>query len=180
MSFRHGSKFCPLLNGLWVRTMTNFSHLNPFPCVYALEIPELNGGMGKSPFPAMSQRTPIWFSPFFRHQQPAQHQEKNLWHAALDSCPHRMAPLSIGSIKDGCLKCRYHGWTFSTATWITWITWRRDQNWLVDCLGRVFLGVSKGLYRWSPDFGGFKRHYFWDVVGPNKREMDPCWGIQRW
>jgi hypothetical protein len=127
--------------------MTNFSHLNPFPCVYALEIPELNGGMGKSPFPAMSQRTPIWFSPFFRHQQPAQHQEKNLWHAALDSCPHRMAPLSIGSIKDGCLKCRYHGWTFSTATCITWITWRRDQNWLVDCLGRVFLGVSKGLYR---------------------------------
>ncbi|CAL1160933.1 unnamed protein product [Cladocopium goreaui] len=42
-------------------------------------------------------------------------QEKNLWHAALDACPHRMAPLSIGSIKDGCLKCRYHGWTFSTA-----------------------------------------------------------------
>lgn len=32
--------------------------------------------------------------------------------AARDRCPHRLAPLSIGSVVDGTLQCRYHGWRF--------------------------------------------------------------------
>ena len=32
--------------------------------------------------------------------------------AAPDRCPHREAPLSIGTVEDGCLTCAYHGWTF--------------------------------------------------------------------
>lgn len=32
--------------------------------------------------------------------------------AAPDRCPHREAPLSLGTIEDGCLVCAYHGWTF--------------------------------------------------------------------
>ncbi len=32
--------------------------------------------------------------------------------AALDRCPHREAPLSLGHVEDGCLVCAYHGWTF--------------------------------------------------------------------
>lgn len=32
--------------------------------------------------------------------------------AARDQCPHRLAPLSIGSIVDDTLQCRYHGWRF--------------------------------------------------------------------
>jgi len=32
--------------------------------------------------------------------------------AAPDRCPHREAPLSLGLVKDGCLECVYHGWTF--------------------------------------------------------------------
>ncbi|CAE7877202.1 PAO, partial [Symbiodinium microadriaticum] len=41
---------------------------------------------------------------------------ENIWHAALDSCPHRMAPLSIGEVLDsGELRCRYHGWSFNGA-----------------------------------------------------------------
>ena len=32
--------------------------------------------------------------------------------AAPDRCPHREAPLSAGSVHDGCLTCPYHGWTF--------------------------------------------------------------------
>jgi phenylpropionate dioxygenase-like ring-hydroxylating dioxygenase large terminal subunit len=32
--------------------------------------------------------------------------------AALDRCPHREAKLSFGTVKDGCLQCPYHGWTF--------------------------------------------------------------------
>ena len=32
--------------------------------------------------------------------------------AAPDRCPHREAPLSKGTVHDGCLVCPYHGWTF--------------------------------------------------------------------
>lgn len=32
--------------------------------------------------------------------------------AAPDRCPHREAPLSLGSVNNGCLECPYHGWTF--------------------------------------------------------------------
>jgi len=32
--------------------------------------------------------------------------------AAPDRCPHREAPLSAGSVTDGCLTCCYHGWSF--------------------------------------------------------------------
>jgi phenylpropionate dioxygenase-like ring-hydroxylating dioxygenase large terminal subunit len=32
--------------------------------------------------------------------------------AAVDRCPHRDAPLSIGSVLDGDLVCAYHGWSF--------------------------------------------------------------------
>ncbi|HWL45852.1 MAG TPA: aromatic ring-hydroxylating dioxygenase subunit alpha [Ilumatobacter sp.] len=32
--------------------------------------------------------------------------------AAPDRCPHREAPLSAGTVSDGCVVCPYHGWTF--------------------------------------------------------------------
>ena len=35
--------------------------------------------------------------------------------ALLDRCPHRNVPLSLGSVHDGELKCRYHGWRFDCA-----------------------------------------------------------------
>lgn len=35
------------------------------------------------------------------------------WQVYADECPHRLAPLSEGSIsEDGHLRCSYHGWTF--------------------------------------------------------------------
>lgn len=34
--------------------------------------------------------------------------------AAFDRCPHREAPLSLGHLRDGCLVCPYHAWTFTT------------------------------------------------------------------
>jgi len=38
---------------------------------------------------------------------------KGNWNAFLDSCPHRRAPLSEGTIEDdGTLLCSYHGWRF--------------------------------------------------------------------
>jgi Phenylpropionate dioxygenase and related ring-hydroxylating dioxygenases, large terminal subunit len=33
-------------------------------------------------------------------------------HVLADRCPHRGAPLSKGSVRDGCLVCPYHGWRF--------------------------------------------------------------------
>jgi phenylpropionate dioxygenase-like ring-hydroxylating dioxygenase large terminal subunit len=32
--------------------------------------------------------------------------------AAPDRCPHREAPLSQGTVQEGCLVCPYHGWTY--------------------------------------------------------------------
>ena len=32
--------------------------------------------------------------------------------AVADRCPHREAPLSAGTVIDGCLQCCYHGWRF--------------------------------------------------------------------
>lgn len=32
--------------------------------------------------------------------------------ALRDRCPHRFAPLSAGTVVDGALRCRYHGWRF--------------------------------------------------------------------
>ncbi|MEP6299754.1 MAG: aromatic ring-hydroxylating dioxygenase subunit alpha, partial [Ilumatobacter sp.] len=32
--------------------------------------------------------------------------------AAPDRCPHREAPLSQGTVHDGCVVCPYHGWAF--------------------------------------------------------------------
>lgn len=29
-----------------------------------------------------------------------------------DRCSHREAPLSLGTVQDGCLRCPYHGWSF--------------------------------------------------------------------
>lgn len=34
--------------------------------------------------------------------------------AALDVCPHRSAPLSLGRVVDGVLECKYHGWQFGS------------------------------------------------------------------
>jgi phenylpropionate dioxygenase-like ring-hydroxylating dioxygenase large terminal subunit len=33
--------------------------------------------------------------------------------AFTDRCPHRNVPLSMGTVVDGTLQCRYHGWRFS-------------------------------------------------------------------
>jgi len=32
--------------------------------------------------------------------------------AVLDRCAHRNAPLSLGSVHHGCVRCPYHGWTY--------------------------------------------------------------------
>src|SRR5205085_1936412 len=32
--------------------------------------------------------------------------------ALLDRCAHRNAPLSLGSVHEGCVRCPYHGWTY--------------------------------------------------------------------
>jgi phenylpropionate dioxygenase-like ring-hydroxylating dioxygenase large terminal subunit len=33
--------------------------------------------------------------------------------AFVDRCPHRLAPLTVGRLRDGELQCGYHGWTFA-------------------------------------------------------------------
>ena len=33
--------------------------------------------------------------------------------ALLDRCAHRNAPLSRGTVRDGCVECPYHGWLYN-------------------------------------------------------------------
>ncbi len=35
------------------------------------------------------------------------------WSLLPDQCPHRLAPLTQGTVTDGVLRCAYHGWCFS-------------------------------------------------------------------
>lgn len=45
--------------------------------------------------------------------------------AAFDRCPHRNAPLSLGSCRDGTIECAYHGWRFDrTGTCVAVPGWR--------------------------------------------------------
>lgn len=40
--------------------------------------------------------------------------DRSEWRVYADQCPHRLAPLSEGSIsEEGHLRCSYHGWTFT-------------------------------------------------------------------
>ena len=38
--------------------------------------------------------------------------EQGVARALLDVCPHRGVALSLGEVKDGCLRCPFHGWAF--------------------------------------------------------------------
>ncbi len=35
------------------------------------------------------------------------------WSLIVDTCPHRLAPLTAGTIRNGTLECAYHGWCFA-------------------------------------------------------------------
>ena len=51
-------------------------------------------------------------------KQPTEEEDNALgWQVADDACPHRAAPLSLGTrnAQDGKLVCRYHGWAFDGA-----------------------------------------------------------------
>jgi phenylpropionate dioxygenase-like ring-hydroxylating dioxygenase large terminal subunit len=56
-----------------------------------------------TPFTLLGQDLVIWWDP-----------EAQCWRVFLDQCPHRLARLSEGRIReDGQLECPYHGWTFA-------------------------------------------------------------------
>lgn len=53
--------------------------------------------------------------------------------AASDSCPHRGAPLSQGSVNPstGCLQCKYHGWQFDGSGACTHVPQKQEGTKLV-------------------------------------------------
>eukprot|EP00930_Biecheleria_cincta_P087179 TRINITY_DN7642_c0_g1_i2.p1 TRINITY_DN7642_c0_g1~~TRINITY_DN7642_c0_g1_i2.p1 ORF type:complete len:561 (-),score=99.45 TRINITY_DN7642_c0_g1_i2:316-1998(-) len=74
-----------------------------------------------TPFTILGRRIVVWSS-----TAPDNHVH---WHAALDMCPHRMAPLSLGDVQeDGSLRCAYHGWCFNGEGKCTKIPMARNQE----------------------------------------------------
>ena len=65
--------------------------------------------------------------------------EGGAWSVVEDSCPHRMAPLSLGFInEEKQLVCRYHGWEFNGDGKATSIPMSTDEK------AREGRGVGRG------------------------------------
>lgn len=77
--------------------------------------------------------------------------------ALLDRCPHRNVPLSLGSVDEGELKCRYHGWRFDCGGHVKAIPGLPivdggDQEIDIDMPGRrclSFACVERDGYVWT-------------------------------
>ncbi|NHN28888.1 aromatic ring-hydroxylating dioxygenase subunit alpha [Paenibacillus agricola] len=63
---------------------------------------------GPKPFKIMGENIVLWLD---EEQKPA---------AAIDRCCHRTAKLSKGELRNGCIVCPYHGWSFNRDGKCTW------------------------------------------------------------
>ena len=85
--------------------------------------------------------------------------------ALLDRCPHRNVPLSLGSVRDATLECRYHGWRFDAEGRCAHVPHRcsaaapkahatrfaaREQDGFVWCWGRAEAEPDHEPYRLEP------------------------------
>jgi len=48
--------------------------------------------------------------------------------ALIDRCPHRGVALSLGSVKDGCIECPFHGWRFDQHGAAVHVPWNPDAK----------------------------------------------------
>lgn len=48
--------------------------------------------------------------------------------ALLDKCPHRGVALSLGTVKDGCLACPFHGWELDGDGALRHVPWNPDAK----------------------------------------------------
>lgn len=54
--------------------------------------------------------------------------ERNLPVALLDRCPHRGVALSLGTVRNGCLECPFHGWRFDKQGAVCHVPWNPDAK----------------------------------------------------
>ena len=62
-----------------------------------------------------------------------------------DRCPHRLAPLSQGCVRDGNVECPYHGWRFDAAGHCTRAPGSLDQRSRAPLLQRLQTCEAHGL-----------------------------------
>lgn len=48
--------------------------------------------------------------------------------ALIDRCPHRGVALSLGTVKEGCLECPFHGWRFEASGEARHVPWNPDAK----------------------------------------------------
>jgi len=69
-----------------------------------------------------------------------------------DACPHRSAPLSMGDVQDGQLRCFYHGWAFGAegaCTNVPTVGVGRKAPSGSDCSSRAVVERDGVLWVWS-------------------------------
>ena len=74
---------------------------------------------------------------------------KGVPHALVDRCAHRNAPLSKGTVAEGCLRCCYHGWSYDGEGRCTNVP-SLAEGWTVPESARVrsFPVLEQGGYVW--------------------------------
>lgn len=102
--------------------------------------------------------------------------------ALLDLCPHRNAPLSLGSVENGKLQCAYHGWTFGAEGKILGIPALVDQEKLPPKCVQSFKVHESEETVWvniqpevstTPQWGALDGHStYFEIVTKLKAPMD--------
>jgi phenylpropionate dioxygenase-like ring-hydroxylating dioxygenase large terminal subunit len=65
-----------------------------------------------------------------------------------DRCPHKNVSLSLGSVRDGQLECRYHGWTFDGAGACTGVPCHAPNEELPKARVRSFPVIEQDDWVW--------------------------------
>ena len=73
--------------------------------------------------------------------------EHNQAVALRDRCMHRSAPLSKGSVRDGCIQCPYHGWTYNTQGQVVSVPCEEEDPTAIRGHQKRFDGVKRNAVR---------------------------------
>jgi 5,5'-dehydrodivanillate O-demethylase len=106
-------------------------------------------------------------------------------HVVASRCAHRGTQLSVGTVEDDCIRCRYHGWKFDGSGQCVEAPMNPEQfaaNTRItaypteEYLGAIFVFFGEGEPPAFPPFPGF----YGDGVIQARMRVQPCNYFQGW